>query len=289
MNILGNRVVRTEDPRLLTVGGTYVADVPIEGVAHVTYVRSPMAHARITGIDVTAARDAPGVLAIVTAADLDLPPCPVDLPLLPDTMPRPFLATDVVRFVGEPVVAIVSEESAPGADAADLVVVDYESLPVVVDPEAALTGEVLLFPELGTNVCTAIPDDGTVIDWSECEVVARETLTNQRVAPTPLEVRAAASRWESDGRLTHWAASQGAHPLRDVLCAIYDIDPDQVRVIVPGIGGGFGAKLHSPEELLCPWLARAVRRPVRRVERSTSRRAGRRSSGSWPPTTPAAS
>jgi carbon-monoxide dehydrogenase large subunit len=266
MSILGNRVVRTEDPRLLTVGGTYVGDVPIDGAAHVTYVRSPMAHARITGIDVAAAREAPGVLAVVTAADLELASYPLDLPLLPATMPRPFLATDVVRFVGEPVAAIVSHESSQGADAADLVVVDYEPLPVVVDPDAALSGEVLLFPETGTNVCTGIPDDGTAIDWSECEVVVRETLNNQRVAPSPLEVRAAASRWEADGRLSHWAASQGAHPLRDVLAAIYGLDPDQVRVIVPDVGGGFGAKLHSPEELLCPWLARVVGRPVRWVE-----------------------
>jgi carbon-monoxide dehydrogenase large subunit len=269
MSILGNRVVRTEDPRLLTVGGTYVGDVALDGAVHVTYVRSPMAHARITGIDVSAAREAPGVLAVVTGADLDLASYPLDLPLLPATMPRSFLATDVVRFVGEAVAAIVSEDRAQGADAADLVVVDYEPLPAVVDPDAALTGEVLLFPEVGTNVCTGIPDDGTTIDWSQCEVVVRETLNNQRVAPSPLEVRAAASRWEADGRLTHWAASQGAHPLRDVLCAIYGLEADQVRVIVPDVGGGFGAKLHSPEELLCPWLARLVGRPVRWVETRT--------------------
>ncbi|HEY1278228.1 MAG TPA: xanthine dehydrogenase family protein molybdopterin-binding subunit [Acidimicrobiales bacterium] len=266
MSILGNRVVRTEDPRLLTVGGTYVSDVPLDGAAHVTYVRSPMAHARITGIDVSDAREAPGVLAVVTGADLQLPPYPLDFPFLPATMPRPFLATDVVRYVGEPIVAIVTEERAQGADAADLVLVDYEPLPVVVDPDAALSGEVLLFPETGTNESAAIPDDGTQIDWSECEVVVRETLTNQRVAPSPLEVRATAARWDGDGRLTYWAASQGAHPLRDLLANVYGLEPAQVRVVVPDVGGGFGAKLHSPEELLCPWLARLVGRPVRWVE-----------------------
>jgi carbon-monoxide dehydrogenase large subunit len=268
MSILGNRVVRTEDPRLLTVGGTYVGDVRLDNAAHVTYVRSPMAHARIAGIDVSAALEAPGVLAVVTGRDVELGPYPLDFPFLPDTMPRPFLARDVVRFVGEAVAAIVTEERQQGADADDLVVVEYEPLPIVVDPESALSGEVLLFPDVGTNVCTDIPDDGTTIDWSECEVVVRETVVNQRVAPSPLEVRAAASRWE-DGRLTHWAASQGAHPLRDVLARTYGLAPDQVRVIVPDVGGGFGAKLHSPEELLCPWLARHVGRPVTWVETRT--------------------
>jgi carbon-monoxide dehydrogenase large subunit len=269
MSILGNRVVRTEDPRLLTVGGTYVGDVRLPDAAYVTYLRSPMAHARITAIDTSAALASPGVLAVVTGADVQLPPYPLDFPYLPDTMPRPYLATGVVRFVGEPVAAIITEERAQGPDAADLVIVDYEPLPVVIDPEVALSGEVLLFPEVGTNVCATIADDGTTIDWSECDVVVRQTIVNQRVAPSPLEVRAAASRWEPDGRLTHWAAAQGAHPVRDLLASIYGVATDQVRVIVPDVGGGFGAKLHSPEELLCPWLARHIGRPVTWVETRT--------------------
>ncbi len=266
MSILGTRVVRTEDPRLLTVGGTYVGDIDLADAAYVTYVRSPMAHARITDIDTAAARRAPGVLAVVAAEDLDLGGYPFDIPLFRPEFSRPFLASGTVRFVGEAVAAVVSETRAQGADAVDLVEVFYDPLPVVVDPAEALDSEVLLFPEAGTNVCAAIPDDGTVIDWSGCDVVVRQVINNQRVAPSPLEVRAAASRWEADGRLTHWAACQGAHPVRDTVAAIYGLEKDEVRVIVPDVGGAFGAKLHTPEELLCPWLARLVGRPVRWVE-----------------------
>jgi carbon-monoxide dehydrogenase large subunit len=267
VSILGNRVVRVEDPRFLTAGGSYVDDLDLPGACHVTYVRSPMAHARIIAVDTSMALDAPGVMAVVTAGDLDgdLGPVPVDLPMLPTTMPRPFLATEVVRYVGEPVAAVITEDRYQGEDAAELVVVDYEPLPVVVASEDALAGEVLLFPELGTNVCFEIPGAG--LDFSACDVVVEARINNSKVAPCPLEVRVAASRWEGDGRLTHWSSSQGAHPVRDRLAAVYGIGPAQVRVITPDVGGGFGAKGFSyPEELLCPWLARRVGRPVRWFE-----------------------
>src|SRR5918992_1565964 len=122
MSVLGNRVPRVEDPRLLTVGGTYVDDVALEGALHVTYVRSTIAHARVESIDASEARAAPGVVAVFTAADLDVGPLPAS-PFLNQQMPRPLLANDVVRFVGEPVAAIVSETRAQGVDAAELVVV----------------------------------------------------------------------------------------------------------------------------------------------------------------------
>jgi carbon-monoxide dehydrogenase large subunit len=266
-SILGNRVVRTEDPRLLTSGGTYVGDIPLEGAAWVTFVRASMAHARIS-IDVRPALEAPGVLAIVTAADLDLGSYPVDLPMVPTTMPRPFLADGVVRFVGEPLAAVVSETRPQGEDAAEMVVVDYDPLPVVVDPEAALADDVLLHPEAGSNVCVEFPA-GPEPDWSQCDVVVRDRIVNQRVAPCPLEVRAAASSWGQDGRLTHWASTQGAHPIRDLLATMYGLDQSQVRVITPDVGGGFGAKLHYPEEMICPWLARRTGRPVRWTETRT--------------------
>ena len=264
MSILGNRVVRIEDPKLLTSGGTYIDDLVLEGAAFVTYVRSPMAHARIVAIDTADALAAPGVVAVVTAADLDLEPFPLDIFMLPSTMPRPFLASDVVRFVGEPVVAVVTEERYQGEDAAELVVVDYEPLPVVVDPDVALAGEVLLFPEVGTNVCFEIPGEG--LSFDDCEVVVEARINNPKVAPCPLEVRVAASTWEGD-KLVHWSSSQGSHPVRDRLCQVYGLAADKVRVITPDVGGGFGAKGFSyPEELLCPWLSRHLGRPVRWFE-----------------------
>jgi carbon-monoxide dehydrogenase large subunit len=265
-SILGHRVARTEDPRLLTGRGTFIDNLPLDGAAWVTYVRASTAHARITGLDLDAARAAPGVLAVVTAGDLDLGPTPLDMPALAGVpMPRSLLAADVVRYVGEPVVAVVTDTIAQGEDAAALVVVDLDPLPVVTDPQAALDGEILLFPEAGTNVCLELP--GEDLSFDDCEVVVRTTINNQKVAPAPLEMRAAASRWEADGRLTHWQACQGAHPIRDRLADLYGLEPAQVRVITPDVGGGFGAKAFSyPEDLLLPWLARHVGQPVRLAE-----------------------
>jgi carbon-monoxide dehydrogenase large subunit len=263
-SILGNRVVRTEDPRLLTVGGMFVDDVGLEGAAWVTYVVSSMAHATIS-VDPSEALGAPGVLDVVTAEDVELGPVPLDMEMLNPSMRRSFLARGVVRYVGEPVAAVISETRAQGEDAAELVVVDYEPLPSVIDPEQALGGDVVLHVEAGTNVCSEFPSGGD-LDWSACDVVVRDRIVNQRVAPCPLEVRAAASRWDDDGHLTHWASTQGPHPLRAVLAAAYQLDPQQVRVITPDVGGGFGAKIHYPEELLCPWLAKRVGRPVHWTE-----------------------
>ncbi len=142
-SILGTRVVRIEDPRLLTAGGSYVADLALAGAAHVFFVRSPIAHARIVQVEVGAARRAPGVVAVFTSHDLSgLPPAPPIMPGMPESMARPFLADGTVRFVGEPIVAIVAESAAEGADAAELVEIDFEPLPVVVDPEVRPPGRV---------------------------------------------------------------------------------------------------------------------------------------------------
>lgn len=267
MSILGNRVLRKEDPKFLTTGGTYVDDLDIEGAAHVTYVRSTIAHARITSIDVDEARAAPGVLGVFTADDIDLAPEPASIPIVNQDMRRPFLARDVVRFVGEPVVAVVTEEKYQGADAAEMVWIDYDPLPALVDPEAALESDTVLFPEVGSNVCLELAFGRRDDLFADCDVVVEQRMVNQRVAPCPLEVRAAASRWEDDGRLTHWASTQAPHSVRDKVARVYGLDPDQVRVIAPDVGGGFGAKIGDyPEETLLPALARLLGRPVKFVE-----------------------
>ncbi len=270
MSILGNRVVRREDPALLTVGGTYVDDVALEGAAYVTYARSPVAHARITSIDVEAARGAPGVVAVFTAADLDIPPAAPAMPMFPAAMARPWLAGDRVRFVGEPVAAIVSETKTAGADAADLVVVDYDALPAVVDVPAAESGAAL-FEECGTNLAC---DLGAMFGFSPsadlfdgCDAVVRQRIINQRVAPCPMEVRAAAAAWGDDGRLTQWASCQAPNSLRTQLAANMGVEEAKVRIIAPDVGGGFGAKAaFYPEEQLLGWIARRISRPVRWVE-----------------------
>ena len=154
-SILGNRVLRKEDPKFLTTGGVYVDDLLDEpllvGAAHVTYVRSTVAHGVINDIDVSAALELPGVLAVITADDLDLQPVPSDFNPM---VAKPLLARkgDKVRFVGEPIAAVISESRAVGEDAAEMVVVDYEFLPAVVDMEEALTSSTLLYPGAGSNV-----------------------------------------------------------------------------------------------------------------------------------------
>jgi carbon-monoxide dehydrogenase large subunit len=267
MSILGNRVLRIEDTRLLTQGGRYVADLDdprLAGAVHATYVRATLAHAEIAGIDVAEALAAPGVVAVVTGPEVDLRPLPGQAKR---EMRRPLLARDRVRFVGEPVAVVLSETPEQGADAAELVVVDYEPLPAVIELDTALDGEVLLFPELGTNQVLAFGDAPPEGEGPEaCEVVVRQAIVNQRVAACPLEVRSSAATWV-DGRLIHWCSTQSAHGLRDALVATYRLEADQVRVIAPDVGGGFGAKAGGhPEDLLLGWLARHCGRPVRWVE-----------------------
>ena len=266
MGIIGQRVVRGEDPALLTGHGTFIDNLHLEGATHVVYVRSQMAHARITDIDTSEALEAPGVVGIFVNSDIDLGPFPLDLPFLPATLPRSALASDTVRYVGEPIVAIVAETREQATDAVQLVIVSYDPLPGAITVTQALTDESLLFPGHGSNVCMAMPAAAPV-DFSACEVVVSANIVNQRVAPSPLEGRVAASRWDADGRLTHWQSSQGAHPVQERICEWYSLDPAMVRVITPDVGGGFGAKASVyPEETLVPWLARAVGRPVRYTE-----------------------
>ena len=267
MSILGNRVLRREDPKFLTTGGVYVDDLVGEGALWATYVRSTMAHALILELDVEEARRQPGVVAVYTAADLDLGNLPPAMPLLPEGMTRPLLAKDVVRFVGEPVAVVLTEERYQGEDAAESVFVEYEPLPAVVDPEAALAGETVLFREMGTNIAADLRVPAAPDFFDGCEVVVTQKIVNQRLAPCPLEVRAGLASWGDDGRLTQWASVQHPQGVRDALCGFYGLPAEQVRVVAPDVGGGFGAKIGLyAEEMLLPWLARQSGRPVRWTE-----------------------
>jgi len=266
MAVRGTRVLRREDRSLLTTGGTFVADLDLPGCLVVHYVTSPVAHARIVRCDTEAARTAPGVVDVVTAQDLGgLGPMPQPSPDLPATMARPLLATGVVRFVGEAVVAIVAEDVAAASDAAELVEIDVEPLPVAVDLEDAATDGHLLFPEAGTNLALRLEAPDLVPDFAGCEVVTEVRVVNNRLAAAPMEPRVAASRWEAD-RLVHHASCQGVHPVRATLAKVYGLEPHQVRVVARDVGGSFGAK-GTPhcEELLLPLLARRAGRPVRWV------------------------
>ncbi len=283
MSILGTRVVRTEDPRLLTTGGTYVDDVGEPALAQasrVTFVRSPIAHAQITGIDVAAAREAPGVVAVLTAADLDdLPPPPPDdggggdsgggeaAPVpLGGPWAEPLLAVDRVRFVGEPVAMVITDDRYQGEDATELVSVDYEPLPPVVGAEAALADGSLLFAAAKSNVAVnfGAPADPGAFDG--CEVVVERTITNQRLAPVPMEGRAIAAHW-ADGKLTVWASTQNAQIARFILAGALGLDPAAIRVVAPDVGGGFGAKIGVDRDaLLVAWAAKHTGKSLRWAE-----------------------
>ena len=269
MSILGTRVIRTEDPRFLTSGGVYTADVEDEqlpGACHVHFVRSALAHARIRSIDVSAALEAPGVIAAFTGADLaGLPLLGAPVPGINEQMGQALLARDVVRYVGEPVAAVVTEGRYQGEDAADLVDIDYDALPPVIDMADADTSEAaVLFPAAGTNVAVTFGDPAALAAdlFDGCEVVVSRTIANQRVAPAPMETRAAAAAWGPDGRLTAWIPNQGAQGTRASLAAMLGIDQAGLRVITPDVGGAFGAKFGAdPEHAVVCWVARQLGGP----------------------------
>jgi carbon-monoxide dehydrogenase large subunit len=282
MSILGTRVIRTEDPRLLTAGGVYVDDLrepELEGAVRATFVRSAVAHAKITGIDTSAALEQPGVVAVLTAADMtDIPAPPAagkpdpDAPPAEAPMPlggpwaEPLLAADTVRFVGEPVAVVLTEGPYQGEDAAELVSVDYEILPAVTSIGSALEGQALLFPAVGTNVAVRggrdVSDDSI---FDGLDVVVEGDIVNQRVAALPMEGRATAAAWK-DGKLTVWASTQTAQLSRLLLTAL-GLAPGAIRVITPDVGGGFGAKVGIDRETVTvAWAARRTGRPVRWAE-----------------------
>jgi carbon-monoxide dehydrogenase large subunit len=276
VSILGTRVIRTEDPRFLTTGGVYtddVADEQLAGACHVHFVRSAVAHARIRSVDVSAALEAPGVVGAFTGAELaDLPVLAPPMPGINTQMGQPLLARDVVRYVGEPLAVVVTEGRYQGEDAGDLVDVDYDVLPPVVDmaEAAAGTGDRtgLLFPAAGSNVAASFGDAAALAAdlFDGCEVVVSRTIVNQRVAPAPMETRAAAAIW-ANGRLTAWIPNQGAQGTRAALAGMLGIDQAALRVVTPDVGGAFGAKFGAdPEHAVVCWVARRLGRPARWAE-----------------------
>jgi aerobic carbon-monoxide dehydrogenase large subunit len=265
MSILGTRVMRVEDPRFLRGEGTYIANLDLPGALHISYVRSSMARAKINSVDTTEAAAMPGVVAIFTAADVDLAPA-VGMFLLNQLVVRPYLAIDEVRFVGDPVAMVISETKEQGVDAAELVVIDYDPLVPVLDMADSFANASLLHEAAGTNILFTMPGPVSDETFADCEVVVELTIENQRVAPAPMEVRAAAATWDGS-RLTQWACSQGAHGARDGIAAALGLEPAQVRAITPDVGGGFGAKSGTyPEEILVGWAAKKLGRPVRWTE-----------------------
>ncbi|MCU1400622.1 MAG: putative oxidoreductase molybdopterin-binding subunit [Acidimicrobiales bacterium] len=266
-SILGNRVLRKEDPKFLTVGGTYVDDMVepmLAGAVHATYVRSQVAHGIILSIDTSEAAAMPGVIGVYTAADLELGPAPA---VFNPMVSRTLLATEKVRYVGECVAVVLSETRAEGEDAVNAVIVDIDPLPVLVDVEASMASGTLIYEGAGSNVvfdttALGMPENTGDDFFAGCEVTVKGRFLNQRVAPCPMEMRGSAVAWV-DGRLHQWISTQHSQGVKDAIVATNELTAPDVRIVAPDVGGGFGAKIGAyPEELLLGRLAKKVGRPV---------------------------
>jgi carbon-monoxide dehydrogenase large subunit len=268
---IGARQVRLEDGALLTGAAKYTADVAVPGLAHAVFVRSPFAHARVTAIDASEAMAMDGVVAVLTDADLHLGPVfyPGFAALFSssDYHRRP-LASDTARFIGEIVAIVVAESPSSAADAADAVMVEYEPLPTVIDPvEAAADGAPLLFPATGTNVAARIPFEAGERPEGD-SVSVHEVITNHRIAVAPMEGNAITAIPDTTtGRITAYLSTQMPHGLRDLSAMFLGIEPSQLRLVAPAVGGGFGGKTPAdPDYVAIIAAARHVGRPVRWVQ-----------------------
>ncbi|HEX3223219.1 MAG TPA: xanthine dehydrogenase family protein molybdopterin-binding subunit [Nocardioides sp.] len=265
-SILGTEVRRVEDQELLLGHGTFVDNLDSDGVAHAVFVRSPFAHATITGIDVSGAAAADGVLAVYTADDLGREPLS-GFADVNQQAPRSALAVDKVRYAGDPVALVVAETRAQAVDAAELVDVDYDDLPAVVDVEDALAeGAPLQFEAIGSNIAIqrAAKDTSDVLD--DADHVTRVRMVNQRVATAPIEGNAILVR-PTDQGLEVWVSTQHPHMAQDLLAKAVGVEAENVRVVAPHVGGAFGGKAGTgSDHAAIAIAARRLRRPVKWVE-----------------------
>lgn len=263
-SIRGGVVKRAEDPRFVAGQGNYVTDMRVEGALWAVFVRSTVAHGTIASIDTSAAREMPGVVGVFTADDIP-GSMPAVVRSLGEAAPRPLLARDRVRHVGDPVAVVVAESEREAVDAAEAVWVDYEVLPAVASLDAALAeGAEILYPELGSNVVAEGgfgPDEDVLAD---AEVVVTAEMHNQRVAPVPLETSNALAIPRPDGGAEVWLGSQAIHYTRNTISRALGIDRELLHVRTPDMGGGFGAKINCyREQVVVVALALKLGRPVR--------------------------
>ncbi len=276
---IGASVLRKEDRRFITGKGRYVDDIKIQGATHAHFVRSPHAHARIKGIDVSAAEKMPGVVAVLTGREI------VDDKVgnlicgwmihSKDGSPMkmgayPAMAPEVVRHVGQAVAVVIAETKNQARDAAEAVAVDYEELPAVVSVKAAIApGAPQLHPEAPNNIVYdwAIGDEAATKDaFAKAANVVKFDLVNNRLAPNAMEPRAATAQYDAaEDHFTLYTTSQNPHVARLVLSAFYNIAPEhKLRVIAPDVGGGFGSKIFIyPEEMVALWASKRTGRPVK--------------------------
>ena len=274
---VGQAVRRREDPRLLTGQGSYVDDVVVPGMLHAAFVRSDLAHGRITRLDVDAARALPGVRAVFTAADLNATVSSMqptmfqaDPPPMPCAPLRPLAETDV-RFVGDPIALVVAESRYVAEDACELVEVDYEPLPAVIDAETAADQVALVHPELGSNVAVQIaspPDPELDAAFDSAPHVVTETLVQHRHTNVPMETRGVVAQFTpSTGDLDVWLSTQNPHEARQTCARALGIPEHHVRVRAGDVGGGFGQKFFTQrDELTVIAAAHRLGRAVKWIE-----------------------
>ncbi|MFT7600220.1 MAG: carbon-monoxide dehydrogenase large subunit [Acidimicrobiales bacterium] len=263
-SILGNSVLRREDPTLLTGSEKYYDDLDIDNLHVVHFVRSPYAHANLGAIDTSAAEAIEGVVGVYTASNLEMEPV-LGFDAFPPFLARPPLAVGKVRFVGDIVAAVVATNMTAAADAAELVEVDYDPLPSVTDPEAALLPDApILFDELGGNVVFPTNmGDGTALEGADH--VAEVRVVSQRLAGVPMEPNGCVAI--PGDKLTLWASTQNPNAVRDALAGMLGIEPEGLRVVAPAVGGGFGPKAGPYLEFLMSIrLAQAIGAPVKWTE-----------------------
>jgi aerobic carbon-monoxide dehydrogenase large subunit len=267
---------RKEDAKLITGQTTWTDNIQLPGMLHMAILRSPMAHARITNVDVSPALEQPGVVAAFSGADLgeELGSLPCAWPVTPDMVhpDHPPLAIDEVRYVGDAVAVVLARDRYLAADALEHIVVDYDPLPAVVDMEEALKDEVLVHSDKGTNKTfywqLQTGDHETAFDEDDDTVVVRRRFIQQRLIPTAIEPRSVVvSPIAAAGDFTVYSATQVPHILRLMLALVTGIPEQNVRVIAPDVGGGFGSKLNVyAEEVICLVVAKRLGRPVKWTE-----------------------
>ncbi|MDA1185588.1 MAG: molybdopterin-dependent oxidoreductase [Acidobacteria bacterium] len=280
--LVGERVKRREDPRLIQGRATYVDDITIAGMKHLVFKRSDIAHGRIRSIDTTAAEAMDGVDAVFTGAEIAefLPPMPIGTPF--PSPPHHSVAVDVVRYVGDPVAVVVARDRYAAKDAADAIVVEYDALPAVVDLERAMTGQpavihadfpnnlaVALVPG-GTGVDGAMNVDDTAVDkaFAEADVVISQRMMNHRLVPNAIEPRGVVAHYEPGKEsMTIWSSTQNPHILRSMIAALNGLGQHQVRAIAPEVGGGFGSKINIyGEDYVASAISKRLGEPVKWIE-----------------------
>jgi carbon-monoxide dehydrogenase large subunit len=271
--LVGKKIRRREDPRLITGTAIYVDDIKMPGMTHACIVRSPHAAARIRKIDTKAALEHPGVTAVFTGADvanLGPVPCAASLPGL--RVPHHhLLAQDRVYYSGHPVAVVVATDRYLARDAADLVEIDYEPLPAVADPEKALApGAPAVHPEWSDNIAFQFHQEGGNIEqaFRDAEVIVKQRITSQRLIPVALETRGVLADWHSGEKtITLYSSTQIPHLMRSLVAGILGMPEHRLRVIAPEVGGGFGSKLNVyAEEALMAFISMRINKPVKWVE-----------------------